>query len=242
MQEKVSIVIATYNGETHLKEQLESIFIQLPENSEIIISDNGSTDNTIEIIQQYNHPKIKLLINKEKKGVINNFEHALSFATGEFIFLSDQDDVWLPNKIEVSLKHLKSFDTVVSNCTIVNHNLEVIIPSWFQVKKSGKGLIRNLRASTYMGSCMAFRRRVLKLALPFPAQLPMHDIWLGFVSDLFFESVFIEDKLILYRRHTSNSSNTGGKSNYDLINKIRFRLNVLKHIPLLIKRRFYAKR
>ncbi|MCW3113958.1 MAG: glycosyltransferase [Segetibacter sp.] len=241
MAEKVSIVIATYNGEAYLKEQLESIFIQLPDNAEILISDNGSTDNTVEIIKQYKHPKIKLLVNKDKKGVINNFEHALNSALGEVIFLCDQDDIWLPNKIQVSLKYLETYDMVVSNCTIVNNNLEVIIPSWFEVQKSRKGLIKNLMSSTYMGSCMAFRRSVLKLALPFPAQVPMHDIWIGFVSELFFKNVFIEDKLILYRRHISNSSNTGEKSKFNLISKFEFRLNILKHIPLLLKRRYKVK-
>jgi glycosyltransferase involved in cell wall biosynthesis len=238
MHEKVSVVIATYNGEAHLKDQLTSIFTQLPANSEVIISDNGSTDNTIKIISDFDHPAVKLFVNNEKKGVTKNFENALRNASGDIIFLSDQDDVWLPNKIEVCMEVLQTFDTVVSNCTVVDENLEVIIPSMFGIQKSEPGIIRNFISNNYMGSCMAFKKSVLELALPFPSKIPMHDIWLGFVSELFFKSAFIEDRLILYRRHLSNSSNTGAKSNFDFADKIGFRWNVVRYLPLLIGRRF----
>lgn len=236
MSVKISVVIATYNGEKYLKDQLESIFVQLPADAEILISDDGSTDSTLEIVKAYNHSQVKILSNGQKKGVIKNFEYALSFASGEIIFLCDQDDIWLPNKIQSSLKYLKKYDMVVSNCAIVDENLEVLIPSWFDVQKSGKGIIRNLISSTYMGSCMAFRRSLLKIALPFPSGIPMHDIWIGFVCELYFTSFFLDEKLILYRRHSSNASVTSADSTFTLIEKMKFRINVLKYIPLLIYR------
>ncbi len=96
---KISIVIATQNGEKYFKDQLESIFVQLPADAEILISDDGSIDRTLEIVKEYNHPQVKVLSDGKKKGVIENFEYALSFASGELIFLCDQDDIWLPDKI-----------------------------------------------------------------------------------------------------------------------------------------------
>lgn len=94
----ISVCMATYNGEEYIKEQLESILCQLGEMDEIIISDDGSTDNTLNIIESYNDSRIKIHINTGKHGFVYNFENALQKAKGEYIFLSDQDDIWLPEK------------------------------------------------------------------------------------------------------------------------------------------------
>lgn len=233
----ISIVLASYNGEKYLKDQLDSIFGQLPADAEVLISDDGSTDRTLEIINAYNHSQVRVLRDGQKRGVIKNFGNALKFATGEIIFLCDQDDIWLPNKIQTKLKYLEQYDMVVSDCTVVSENLEVIIPSWFQVQKSRKGVIKNLMSSSYMGSCMAFKRSVLKIALPFPNDIPMHDMWLGFISELYFKRIFLNERLILYRRHSANASTTSSDSPFNLIEKIKFRINVVKYIPLLIWRK-----
>ncbi len=97
----ISVAMATYNGEKYIKEQLESILLQLENQDEVIVSDDGSTDHTLKIIESLNDQRIKIL-KGPRNGVKQNFAHALSFCKGKYIFLSDQDDIWLENKV----KHL----------------------------------------------------------------------------------------------------------------------------------------
>lgn len=228
----ISVCMATYNGEKYIKEQLDSILSQLGEKDEIIISDDGSFDRTIEIIESYQDSRIKIFRNSFRNLTLN-FEFALKQANGSYVFLSDQDDVWLPNKVEVSLSHLIKSDVIVSNCLVVNQDLQVINKSFFNLNNSKKGLFSNLIKNSYLGCCLAFRREILFKALPFPENIPMHDIWLGFISELFYEVKFIEEPLMLYRRHGANESPTGENSPFSLYTKILFRYNIVKNIPKL---------
>jgi len=224
----ISVCMATFNGEKYLKEQIKSILIQLEINDEIIISDDGSTDCTIEIIKSFNDPRIKLYQNSFK-NLISNFEFTLNNASGDYIFLSDQDDIWLPNKVELCMKSLISADLVMTNCKLVDSNLEIIHHSFFKLKKSKKGLINNLIKNSYLGCCMAFKKELLIKVLPFPKKIPMHDLWISFVAECFFKTKFIEEPLVLYRRHGSNLSVTGEKSPFSLFQKICFRFNIIRY-------------
>ena len=102
----ISVCIATYNGEKYIREQLDSILPQLGLDDEVIISDDSSTDNTLKIIEEYNDCRIKIFSNNKFYSPILNFENALKKAQGDFIFLSDQDDIWKSNKVEVVMKYL----------------------------------------------------------------------------------------------------------------------------------------
>jgi len=236
--EKVSVVIATYNGEKFIKDQITSILKQLDNNAEIIVSDNGSTDRTIEIIKSFNDERI-ILAHCHEKGVVSNFENALNKTTGDIIFLSDQDDVWLENKVQVVKEYLKKYHLIMTDCKIVDENLNVLHESFYGIKKAGKGLVKNLISNTYHGCSMAFKKELLKLSLPFPKKIPMHDMWIGFVAELFFSAYFIPDKLLLHRRHYTNTSTSTNKSNYNLYKKIQFRLQLLRYFPLLLKRKIF---
>lgn len=233
----ISVCIATYNGEKYIKEQLDSILIQLDEKDEIIISDDGSSDKTINLIESYNDVRVKLFKNSFRNLVLN-FEFALTKAKGDYIFLSDQDDVWLPNKVEVCVKYLNSFEVVVSNCKVVNEDLKIINDSFFKLNNSKKGLISNLIKNSYLGCCLSFRKEILEKALPFPKSIPMHDIWLGFVAEIFFKAKFINEPLILYRRHGKNESPTGENSPYRLYKQLSFRFNILRNLPKLYLKNF----
>ncbi|MDE6793421.1 MAG: glycosyltransferase, partial [Muribaculaceae bacterium] len=103
----VSVCLATYNGELFIKEQIQSIIPELENEDEIIISDDGSTDNTLPIIRNFKDSRIKIFINKETQGVNNNMENAIRKASGDIIFLSDQDNVWIKGKIEKCVKALE---------------------------------------------------------------------------------------------------------------------------------------
>ena len=232
----ISVCLATFNGEKYIHEQLSSILTQLDLQDEIIISDDSSTDETINIIKSFNDKRIILFENNKFKSPIFNLENALKNAKGDFIFLSDQDDVWAPNKVEITSKYFNKFDMIVSDCFITNNFGEITNNSFFNLYGSKKGLIRNLIKNNYIGCCMAFNRKILNKSLPFPKDIPLHDLWIGFVSELFYKTCFIEEKLVYYRRHEDAFSFTGSKSKYGLSKKISFRLNCIKYIPMLILR------
>lgn len=103
----ISVCIATYNGGKYIKEQLDSILFQLGKDDEVIISDDSSTDDTLSILESYHDERIVILTNQKFHSPVYNFENALKSAKGDFIFLSDQDDIWEPTKVEVMLDSLK---------------------------------------------------------------------------------------------------------------------------------------
>lgn len=230
---RISVCMATHNGEKYIAEQLDSILVQLGEDDEIIISDDGSTDTTISIIQSYRDKRLKLVTCKTKNNPVKNFENALSHSSGQFIFLSDQDDLWMPNKVKVMLQALNKYDLVLSDGYIVNEKLEPLHKTLFDIHNTGVGLLRNLWKNGYVGCCMAFKREVLKKAQPFPANVPMHDQWIGLTGELFFDPTVTKEKLTMYRRHDKNTTQTGFSSNYSFIWKIKFRATLMINLMRL---------
>jgi glycosyltransferase involved in cell wall biosynthesis len=227
---KTSVCMATYNGEKYIYAQLESILKQLSENDEVIISDDSSTDKTVDIIRNFNDKRIKLYEHDSVHSPVLNFENALKKASGDIIFLSDQDDIWLDNKVEVVMKLLHSYVLVVSDCVVVNEAGEVIADSFFKLRGAGPGFFNNLIKSSFIGCCMAFNRNIMTKALPFPQNIPMHDMWIGLIGELFGETYFCREQLVKYRRHSSNLSPMSGENTYSVAEKLKFRLNLLYHI------------
>lgn len=215
----------TFNGASYIGAQIASILAS-PLITEVIVSDDGSADNTVEIVKSFNDARIKL-IQGPRAGLVRNYELLFSQASGEYIFLSDQDDLWLPNKVAVMLAHLQEVDLVVCDCTVVDGQLNLLHPSFFDLRHSGPGLARNLFRNSYLGCCIAFRRRLLMHALPFPTNLPMHDWWLGLVAETFGSVAFINQPLIMYRRHGGNASPTTEKSRISWAIRIRWRTKLL---------------
>lgn len=235
---RVSVCIATYNGEDFIKEQVDSILVQLGADDEIVISDDSSSDNTVQIIKDYKDNRIKLFEKQTFKSPILNFENALLNAKGEFIFLADQDDIWMINKLEVMLHNLIKYDFVISDCILFG-NKEVEGVSNFEFRNSRKGVIKNIFKNSYLGNCIAFKRKILTKALPFPKDIPMHDWWIGVVSNLFYNVFFIEEKLSYWRRHANNATKLNGiKSPYSLLQKISFRIIIIKSLFLVSIREF----
>lgn len=224
--------MATYNGGKYIEEQLKSILPQIGPEDEIIISDDGSTDNTLEIVHALNDSRIKVFHNEER-GLIKNFENSLNKSNGEFIFLSDQDDIWKPGKIEITLKFFREgYDLVMSDCEMFDSETRKIVnPSFFKFNNSKKGVFNNILSNSYIGCCMAFNHKVKQKALPFPKSLPMHDSWIGILAELFFRVKFFNQPLISYRIHSKNASFTGkGQSNYTLKKKIGFRFMLCENL------------
>ena len=134
---EISVCMATYNGEKFIEKQLKSILEQSKLVDEIVISDDNSSDKTIEIIEKIKKETktpIKILINK-RRGVISNFENALNNCRGKYIFLADQDDVWLKNKVEAVYKKLIKYDLVVHNARIIDsEDILLNIPEYFKIR------------------------------------------------------------------------------------------------------------
>lgn len=239
----ISVCVATYNGENYIKEQIDSILCQLSKEDEIIISDDGSTDSTLEILKSYKDCRIKILHHKHNTSythsadyTTHNFENALLHAKGEYIFLSDQDDVWLANKVEVMKTKLQDYGLVVSDCMVVDSRLNVIYPSYFAIHRTKKGIFNNLYINAFHGACMAFRKEILNQAIPFPNSDVGHDFWLGLIATHYYSVEFINQPLILYRRHNNTVSPSGGKSSYNIKYKIIYRLRtVIELLKRLIK-------
>jgi glycosyltransferase involved in cell wall biosynthesis len=225
----ISVCMAVKNGERFLATQLESILPQLNAEDEIIISDDHSKDNTQGVVNSFDDLRIRFIKNPTR-GLVANFENSLSASRGEIIFLADQDDVWMPNKIKTTLPLFNKNDLVVSDCKIVDDNLTTIHDSFYELNSSRKGVVKNLYRNSYMGCCMAFKRSVLAKALPFPKNLVIHDQWLGLIAELNGHVVFIEDKLVLHRRHHQNASSTSAVSNRNLSQKISTRYSIIKNL------------
>lgn len=226
----ISVCMTTYNGQEYVEEQINSILCQLGQNDELIISDDGSSDLTLILVKDIiaNDARVKLLSGPQE-GLIKNFENALLASKGEYIFLSDQDDVWHPDKVNNYLASFeKGADLVISDAYIINESGEKTADSFYSINGSKKGLLKNLIKNSYLGCCLAFRRDLMVEVLPFPEKIPMHDWWIGLVAEYRnLNVIFLKNKLLYYRRHHNNVSATGEVSPFGIIQKIVFRFNVL---------------
>ena len=144
-------------------------------------------------------------------------------ASHGMILLADQDDIWLPDKVEKIRELLKSSDLVLSDCQVVNENGAVIHESFFKHRGSKPGFWHNVYRNSYIGCCMAFRREITDYVLPFPKQIHMHDWWIGLLVEVKGRVCFYPKPLIRYVRHGSNASPTGEKG-YGLMERLRNRL------------------
>ncbi|KPA54185.1 hypothetical protein VT25_03875 [Photobacterium leiognathi subsp. mandapamensis] len=241
----ISVCLATFNGEKYIKEQLLSILNQLNENDEVIISDDCSTDKTISIIKDLNDSRVKIFINKNNKksvtiyksiySVNRNFSNALEKASGDIIFLSDQDDIWIKDKVKLMINELKKYDLVISNCLMLDDN-NVSKESYFDIVKPNGNFYRTFYKSSYHGCCMAFKRSVLSKAMPLPNTFIGHDTWIGLVSSRYFSVKFLDKPLLLYRRHGDTVTTASGKSSNSLLSKIIYRLNLILHSILRLRK------
>ncbi|MDR9888879.1 glycosyltransferase [Pseudenterobacter timonensis] len=235
----ISVCIPTFNGSKYIKQQINSILSQISNDDEIIISDNSSTDDTIDIIKGLNDPRIKIYnFKSESNSKLNNnilgrvslnVQNALSKSSGDYIFLSDQDDIWLEGRISNTLLHLKSDKptVVVCNCSVVDENNNVLIESYFSYIKPSQSIIRTIYKSSFHGCCMAFNRSVLKKAFPFPQYAIGHDLWLGMIGAYYGEVFFLQKPLILYRRHSSTVTTTGFASKRSWFDKVKYRFLII---------------
>jgi glycosyltransferase involved in cell wall biosynthesis len=223
---KISVCMATYNGAEYIKIQMESILKQLASDDQIVVVDDASKDNTVEIINSFNDPRIHLSINEFNIGPARTFDCALRYAQGDLIFLSDQDDRWYDNKVSVvvDIFSRKDVDLIVHNAVIVKGNC-IINKSLFERSRSSAGIFKNITRNTYTGCCMAFRKSVLAKVLPISPRIGLfHDAWIGVLAEFFgLRVAFIEVPLMEFIRHDRNASTLKRRSIFRILyDRLRF--------------------
>lgn len=223
---KVSVCLGSFNGDKFIKTQVSSILAQLECDDELVVSDNGSTDTTLRILEEFNDTRL-LIRHCQISGVCPNFENAIASSSGDILILSDQDDVWLPGRVNAALESLKAADLSVVAYRSVDSNLNSIPLNTRSPKLS---LFKTFALNGYTGCCMAMRRSVLDVVLPFPIGLPMHDWWIAILCLIFFKVNVSHDAYILYRRHGFNASATGQISTALLGTKLKLRLTMFAMI------------
>ena len=231
----ISICMATYNGQKYIRQQVDSICSQLSENDELIISDDYSTDETWDILQSYTDPRVKIIRNQLTKGVTHNFENAIKQAQGDIIFLSDQDDVWMPGKIAELSQFLIDghYDVVTCNCAVTDANLTIIKDAYYTTESPiDRSVWGNFKKDLWLGCCMAFRRQILEDILPIPQKMAAHDLWIALYSQLHYRCGYYPKVLQYYRRHSDTVSFAGEKSPNSLWFKISYRVYLAWHLLL----------
>ena len=216
----VSVVVCTYNGEKFLREQLQSILEQTRPPDEIIISDDGSSDSTLDIVDEIrtsatsnNSQRWRVLTRETPVGVSGNFASTLLEAGGDFIALSDQDDVWEPDRLERALGEFRDSVLLVhSDATLIDASGQPMGTLMSALRLSGReksSLLRGraldvlLRRNVITGATTVIRSSLVRQALPIPEGW-VHDEWLGLVAAIQDGVVFVDSPLIRYRQHGSN--------------------------------------
>lgn len=234
----ISVCIATHNGEKYIKEQLDSILCQLTSDDEVVISDDGSSDSTLDIIDSYCDSRIRVYkmvhTRRDMKShyyVTMNFENALKHAKGDYIFLSDQDDVWYPDKVEKCIELLQENDMVLHNLECVDGDLNPLNRNIYNNSFRYKNYF--LRVGKHYGCALAFKRTLMQFIMPFPKRLVLHDYWIGILGETFGNFICIEQPLTKYRIHGHNTSGTRQKSN-TLYYKLAYRLYTIGCVLLRV--------
>jgi len=203
----VSVVIATYNGERFLREQLDSIIAQTYKPIEIVAVDDCSTDNTVAILNEYANQSgnFRVIRNPQNLGYQKNFEKGFTLAEGDYIAPCDQDDIWLPGKIEVLVDNIGNHPIAYCNSAFIDSNGRLMGGRMSDIKTltDFDDPLMYVVGASAPGHAMLIKKQVAMAAMPFP-ELLSHDNWLGFVATFFGCVKFVDEVLVHYRRHDSN--------------------------------------
>jgi len=238
--DNVSIVMATYNGEKYLREQIESILSSTYKDFELHITDDGSQDKTMEILEQYRRKypdKIHIKRNEANMGAARNFLNAVMGMTSEYIMLCDHDDVWRMDKIARAIKRVKQMEVqfgkdtpiaVFTDAYVTDENLNIIHDSFFRSCRLNPRLTdlpHLLMENKLIGCTVMINQAVLRILQsgPLPARVKFHDHWLGLIAASAGRIGFIKEPTMLYRQHGSNVVGNRGYISYvaDRVSNIR---------------------
>jgi len=218
--------MATYNGAKYVAFQIKSILIQLGPTDELVIQDDASKDTTVDIIESIDDKRIKLKVNHKNVGYIRNFELALTRSCGDYILLSDQDDIWPQNRLEICLREIDGFQIFIGDAKIINEDGLTIADSYFNIRGGmTNSRIMNIFKARYLGCCICIDKVALRKIIPFPNKfyrIP-HDYWIGTYGFMFLKHKIIQEPITLYRRHSSNVSDGGSRARFNPLFQIYYR-------------------
>ena len=207
----ISVILCTYNGERFLEEQIRSIINQTYPNIEFIIADDCSTDSTRAIINRFNHlSNVRIIFNEKNKGFAKNFESAAMFATADYLAFSDQDDIWLPQKIEKLYKTISTYSLVYSDSILIDENgvsLNKKLSDFRNFKKTIHDSRGFLFHNVVSGHTILIKKDLLVKALPIPEGY-YHDWWLAYQAANLNGIVLLNEALTLYRQHSKTITKT----------------------------------
>lgn len=227
----ISVAMCTYQGGSFLAEQLESIQSQSVLPDEIVICDDASTDATVTILKAYLSSApfdVRIVVNPTRRGVVRNFEKALSLCTGDYVLFADQDDVWSSHKIEILVRAAR--ETVAgtegvgspamffSDLEVVGSSLERLHPSFFRSMRFHRKMIAFpplLIENVVTGCASLVNRRLIEIALPFPNDAAIvggHEWWLALCAAATGKLIFVDQPLVQYRQHGANAVGAGDRS------------------------------
>ncbi len=245
---KIDILLATYNSEKYLNEQIDSIIAQDYTDWRLLIRDGGSSDSTMQIVGRYidEHPdKIMLVPSKGNSSALKNFSELLKASEAELVMFSDHDDVWMKDKISRTLAAYRKAESESSPATpilvftdkiVVDSNLNRISDSYFRMQNLDPKRIQLnylMFQNVASGCTMLFNRELKKIASPIPAEAVMHDHWLSLCSAAFGKTVYLNEPTMFYRQH---GNNVFGASKYGIgyfISKLNAGLSSIKQRQLL---------
>jgi glycosyltransferase involved in cell wall biosynthesis len=236
-----SVCMAAYNGEKYVVRQLQSILDQLSPDDEVIVVDDCSTDGTIEAVKGLNDPRVALHVNDRNRREVYSFSRAISLARHQFIFLSDQDDIWLPGRVALMTEALQTSLLATTNFDWIDQDERPLQISHDGVLPEDSGrYFKNiahifLGKTTYFGCAMAFRRELIPLILPIPDYVESHDWWVALAGNLAGSNIHLSDKTFWKRRHGKNATST--TSSRSLASKLRSRAIFARSLLDLQKRR-----
>ena len=244
---RISVCMATYNGEKYIRQQLESILPQLGADDEIVISDDKSSDSTTEIIKGFHDDRIKLYIHAKKESYTANFENSLFHATGDYIYLCDQDDIWLKDKIKIEKERMEIEEhnnskkpiIIFSDLIVTDEKLNRLSDSFMSFEGIYPQFLTSFNemgASNLTTGCTMLFNKIAKLSIQYPlTPATMHDSWItlcaarnnGILS-------YISEPLIYYRQH---GHNTIGAVNINTLT-ISYRIKHLRRVISQNKRTY----
>jgi glycosyltransferase involved in cell wall biosynthesis len=221
---ELAVLMSTYNGEKFLRKQLDSLFNQTYKNFDLIVRDDGSTDNTLNILREYNINYIK----GSNIGVIKSFLYLIEFALKydyKYFLLCDQDDIWFSDKLEQQLNYISIISEDVpilihSDMQIIDEKDKIINNSFFKFSNldyNKKTLNYLLLQNNVTGNSIFFNRKLAEL-IKYHKNILMHDWWIALIASAFGKIFFINEPLLQYRKH---SKNVIGAQKFYSINKVK---------------------
>ena len=238
----ISVCMATYNGEKYLSRQLGSILDQLTDDDEVIVVDDSSTDGTVETVKRLGDHRITVHVNDQNRGEVSSFSRAISLAKNGFLFLSDQDDIWIPGRVSLMRQRL-----IDSGASVVSSNFEwmnaseapIDVPYDGVASRDSKKYLKNivdifLGKTNYFGCAMAFRREFVHVVAPIPSFVESHDLWIALAGNLTGSNAHLDERTLLKRKHANNATST--ISTRGLYRKLRSRTGFAMSLMVLFVR------